>query len=487
MTTYPIAVTVLVDDVEAYGGYDDLGAGRPTVLDGLSFTWGRDSIVDQPEAGSATLTIRQQIAFDTTPETSLFDVIHAGATIQIRAAGGGRDVLCWVGEITTVDVQQVSDFAIQANGSCVDVSALLSNITIGADPWPQQTAYDRFQAILTAAGLRLRDLHTTPDHWSWDITGQMDPTIQALQIARRDVDAQPPLDLIKALATSVGGVLWVTADDAGPYLWIEDPTQREGLKQFVIDPTTKIITIADVAFTDPDNPDLWSGADIIRDPVTWTQDPAQSITSVTVSWIQNLLNADREQNSTDDLGNPTNQILADETWTTNEMTVTRDDTDSIARFGVRSLSIDTELATMVDADRLAFNWLAQSRTSDWIVSGLSIDSAMLSRPTPGLTDQHRFDTIMDLLDVRTRIGYRLSIQDLPAWSPVGSRQSYYTEGGTYTWEGGRFKFDLTGSANAIGGGAIYEEFPPEPTWEDFDPSITWFDCYGVAAPEPVGA
>lgn len=458
-----ITTRVLIDGVECYAGDVDSKSkawdqGQPVALEPLSFTWGRNSIVDQPEASTCTFGLHQHITGDP-DQVTLFGFVKAGAVIQVRstAADTGRDVIVWAGSITTADVTQTGDLELEAAITATDPSTIIGNVDVGDEPWPKEDAVDRFNHITAAAGVKTAPF-VPGGGWSWQLAGTIDPTIQTPQIAARDVDAQPPLGLLQDLAKSVGGVAWITADESGPVVWIEDPTQRKGLKQFQIDPTTGHVTIGQLS---PELRDVnvIPAADIIRDPVTWTQDPTQAIKIVQVNWQQPGIDQD---------GNPTVNTRVAQAYETGASTPA-------------VLTVDTELAAEGDANLLAFHWLAISATGTWLISGMSIDTACLNRPLPGADDAARLDRIMDLLDVRIRIGYRITVTNLPAWNPGGGIQSYHVEGGTYTWSAGRWQLEITASSNAIGGGAKFNEFPPGVKISDFS-GLKGRDAWGVAPP-----
>lgn len=452
----------MIDGVRAPMYKRDVVTGQPTIMDGLQIPWGRNTIVDQPDSKSPTFTIRQRTGFEGTP--SLFDTCHSGATVQIFATGVPAlevpDRLMWAGEIATARIRPTDPYAIEAAVTCVDAFATLGNIDIGDEPWPEESAFQRYQRILSAAGIKIRDLRPIaepgPD-WRWNLTGDMDDTIKAPQVAFRDVDSQPALGLIQDLAKSVGGIAWVTADTSGQSIWIEDPTQRKGLRQFVIDATTHQVSIGQLSL-DLAGVNEWRRSEIAPADPEWVQDPSQSVNLINAIWLS--------ANGVNDQGNPT--------YAQHKVVVA----DSDSNKGIRAFDINTALVDDADARRLAARWLAQSRTANWIVDGLALDSAKVTKKA---VQADQFARVMDLLDVRTRIGYRITVTELPAWSPSGPQQSYYIEGGTYSWAGNRWQMDLTASANAIGGGAAFNQFPPGVLIKDFE-GLKGRDVWGVAPP-----
>lgn len=76
-----LATRVVVDGTTAYGSVADLEAGRSTVLDTISITWGRSTTVDNPETGSCSLTMRQQQLPQ--PGQRLLEAIHTGSAVEV--------------------------------------------------------------------------------------------------------------------------------------------------------------------------------------------------------------------------------------------------------------------------------------------------------------------------------------------------------------------------------------------------------------------
>lgn len=453
----PITIRVSIDGLDAYAGGDDSWElGTPTVLDGLTFGWGRDSIVDQPDSGTCPFTLHQHLTGDP-GQVTLFDRVRAGAVVKIYSAADGAEVLSWSGKITSANVTQVNDNALAAGVTATDWVAPLSKRTIGADPWPEQSAGSRFNAII-AATRKLGGLST--------LAASMDDSLKDRRVAFRDVDKQPPMDLLRNLAQTVGGIAWVTATGTGPSVWIEDPTARQGLRQFVIAPGPEVsIGQVDLGL---EGYNEWRAADVVRDPLTWTQDPAQAVNTVEINWMRP---AGRNEQR-----NPAY----------NEATTTQSDGST----DPQPLTIDTELVSSSDATLLATRWMLNVHSADWLLAGLSIDTAALGRPLPGTSDAGRLAEVMALLDIRRRIGRRLTITGMPDWSPVGPVQSFYIEGGTYTWTAGRWQLELTATSNAIGGAATFRDFAGTGvTFADFRPtSLRVIDIAGVAGPGgfPIG-
>lgn len=465
MAEAKIITRVLINGVESYAGGPDVvqqvwEAGVPVVLDGLSFPWGRTSIVDQPDSSTVAFTLHQHITGDPA-QVTLFEFVKAGSVVQIRSTGvaSGRDVLVWAGMITTANITQVGDLELEAQVTGTDPAATIGNITVGDKPWPQEPAIDRFNRILSAAGIKTTQF-VPEGGWSWQMRGTMDDSFHDVMVAFRDVDAQPPLDLLHSLAQSLGGVLWIVADETGPVVWMEDPGNRLGLQQVAVDGTTGAVSI--IPLPASANGAAWSAENIDRSGIAWGQDPTQSVNVVDVAWkIPNGLN---------DQGNPD---YLDATYEVRD-TLTKVNT-------VQSLTVETELVDEFAASVLATHWLAEEHTGDWMISGLVIDTAVLGLDRDTIDPAGHLSMILDLLDVRLRVGYLLTLVDLPVWCPENPERSYYVEGGTYTWQAGRWILEINASPNAIGGSVTSADFADTVTVADFG-SLRSRDLWGVAAP-----
>lgn len=375
-----------------------------------------------------------------------------------QTAPTARDVLVWGGNVTAAHVKPAGDHAVTLEASASDPSARLSNNTIGDTPWPQnQTVYTRARRIQTLA------------HDDMDLI--VDPGLRGYRLAYRDVDAQPVLGLLQDLATSAGGVLWVASHArAGTYLWMEDPNGRLSAFIFVIDPATGLVIIGG----NERNAALLSASDILLDPLDAGQDSTNVITSVDVTW-QLMTGTDPDTSQ---------PILEEHTVTETEPT----SSERFQRFGLVTQSVPTELTTEIDAVNRATRSLEQARANDWQLDGLTVDTRVLTRPIPEISDTVRRNVILDLLDGLRRIGLALTILDMPTWLPEDVSGLLYVEGGNYTLADGKWELALTvAPAGSLGHSAQWNEMPVEVSWSDMSRSIRWVDAYGVAAPNPTRA
>lgn len=448
---YPFDTRVLIDGVEAYGGGPESPQGTPTILDGLSFTWGRQTNIDQPDVGTCTFTIRKELR-GSTEITSMLDLINVDSSVEVwvdvldDAGTVTESLLVWAGSVVSTSGQAVGYTSVTVTVTAAEPAASLADETIGDIPWPVQSVETRVARIL-----ELAQTDTAP------IT--VDPTLTDYQLTYRDVDAQAVLPLLQDIAQSVGAVLWSAADaDHGAYLWLEDPSNRASLRQFLIDASTGLVTITNNV---PES-GLVSAADVGLD-VQWAQDKTQAINSVDVTWQRQGVDTD---------GLPTVSEI----------------TETITQPGakiIRKLSIGTELVNALDAGSLASRLFALvGSTAGWKASGLTIDTRVLEIDRPDFTYADRLQVVRHLLDGKARLGRPLTLVDLPEWAPGGTESSVYVEGGTYTINSGRWSLELAVSApTGQGRSATFADFAGSGVKvSDFDPSITIGDAHGVAGP-----
>lgn len=361
-----------------------------------------------------------------------------------------RRALVFSGEVSDVSVKAAgNDVAIEYEVTAVDLGAQFENDSIGDEPWPRQT--------LAVRANRIRDLARL------QVPLNIDPGLQPVNVSYRDVDNQPVLGLLQDLAQTAGGTLWTAVHaTTGPYLWMEDPDTRAAVRQLHSEGGLIKITDSTRGVA------LLSARDILRDPVTWTQSVAEVVTTVDIGWL--------EQTTDPETGQPS----------PTERTTTATDAAAVDVYGLRRLSVSTELTSDADALMLAQRLLNQSRGTDWKADGYTLDTGQIQDEISTVPESDRMQALMEMLDGTTRIGLAVTLIELPDYTPGGSSESsVYLEGGTYTFSDGAWILDLTISPS-IGQGesAKWNELPSSWRWQNLDPSITWADLYGVAAPTP---
>jgi hypothetical protein len=197
---------------------------------------------------------------------------------------------------------------------------------------------------------------------------------------------------------------------------------------------------------------------IIRDPVTWRQDSSDVVTRVGARWLQL---------GTDTDGKPT------ETEHTEWLT----DAPAESLFGVRSLSVGTQLTTSIDALTLGGAIASRVWGAGWRMDGLTVTDTDLADAgvKGGLTPTV---ILAELLDGTRRIGRMAEVEGMPAWAPnvttPGANPVVYVEGGLYQYDSGEWTLALvTSDSRGQGTGA---------TWAELDPLWTWADLRMTTRP-----
>lgn len=347
-----------------------------------------------------------------------------------------RDVVVFDGKITDLVVQPAQ------TGSRVDVTAAdfladLGNQFIGDDPWPVDTASARIGRILA----RLRYPPTT----------RIDPVPGATRLSYRDVDNQSALGLLQDIATSVDAVLWPAVHEStGEYLRLEDTGLRESLAYLAADEEGNVALVEGRAGQVP----TVSACKLMRDDASWTQDSAEVITRVDVTWLEQTV---------DDEGRP-------EPTERHALLLNTEGEDT---YGVHRLGVTTELVSDLDARRVGTSILARGDRVTWRASELRWDTEMT-----GTTDDA--PAVLDLLDGTRRIGLPVVISDLPPWAPVPDDLALYIEGGTLSYDRGSWTIDLVGSpSGSAGRSAPWRAVSPEWEWDEVAASLSWLDLAGV--------
>lgn len=355
------------------------------------------------------------------------------ASLQRRRVFSGR--------ITDIDAGYVPS----VGGSVVNVvaqdySADLANVYVGDAPWPAETAAARITRILQLAGV------TT--------IGPLvaDTRPAAAVVSRTDVDRQSALSLIQQVATSTDAVLRVqSALEPQSYLHLEDPAGRPPLRRLSAG-TGGIVRIVPSTV-------LPAGAVVIPadlidlEPVRWTQNNADLVSRVSLSWIEQ---------STPDL---------------TERNITVTDNLALAEIGDRTATAATTLVSALTAGVVAQQLLARLSSTTWRMSGVQLDSSTIEL-TPATAT-----LVLALLDSNVRGGQAVQITGIPNWTPApADAAALYVEGGKLAHIDGCWMIDLTtSSATGVGLSASWDELDPAWTWDQIDPAMTWDDLNGVGA------
>jgi hypothetical protein len=156
VTVYPISTRVVIDGVQAYDDGDSFLAGLPTIVDGLSFTWGRQTNVDQPDPGTCTFTLHEELFGTVTP---MLDAINVDQSVKVwvditQPDSTVTSVLTWAGTVTEVNGAAVGYSAFQVAVTAADAAAPLADETIKDAPWIVQPVQTRVNRILQLANVR---------------------------------------------------------------------------------------------------------------------------------------------------------------------------------------------------------------------------------------------------------------------------------------------------------------------------------------------
>jgi hypothetical protein len=351
-----------------------------------------------------------------------------------------RPALVFSGVVTDLAATMDRVGTLRVEVTAVDQLAQLENRGVGDVPWPAEPLTARVDHILTAAGV------VQP--------ARIDAPLGASVVSWLDVDNQPAASLIAEHAQGVDGVLWsATHATTGPYLWIENPGNRAQTGELEMVGALVVIVAVDEAR----GATSLDGCLLPLDPITWVRDVSDVLTRVDATWSEQTLNDDG-------LPAPT-----DRTVTVNA------DPATVTRYGVRRYQVTTRLTTATDAEAVAQRIVNRSETLAWRTTGLTLDVG-LTPPAPG---QATTD-VLDLLDGTTRLGRALIVNDADLW-PGEHTVGAYLEGGTYSFDGA-WRLALNASAHTgMGASVKWIELDPVWQWQQFDPTIRWFDLFGVAA------
>lgn len=367
--------------------------------------------------------------------TTRVDDLHVMAPPQAQ-----RRTLVFSGRITDLAAESGASSGVEVSVTAADGLADLGNDYIGDVPWLVETVATRVNRIV---GLAASGFSVDVDAWPG-----------GRQVTWVDIDSQPASGLISDLATTVDAVMWSGfASNRGFYLWLEDPAQRQAMALLVVDGGSGLVVI--VGNPRPAKGVVVSACDLARD-VQWTQDVSDVLSIVDLTWLEQLV---------DDQSKPA----------PTERHVVLTDPVAVDSFGQRRLGYETQLINATDGSTVANRLLTRSRVLGWRASGASWDTDIPA----DFTDTDRA-TALTILDGAKRIGLPISLTDMPDWTPEGDIVGTYLEGGSYTYEGGRWRLDLNLSPAGLTGQSIqWKQVNAGYRWRDFDPSVRWVDMYGV--------
>jgi hypothetical protein len=368
--------------------------------------------------------------------------------VSAPAEGTDRSVLVFRGRITDMEASykyHLAGGSTQVNVTAKDFTADLSNVRIGDEPWPVESLESRTDKILALSGT--------------GVVARVDPSVAETLVSYRDVDSQGAAGLISELAASVGAVAWAAVHDPpGDYYWIEDPRNRAALYWLQMGDDGQAYVAAN---PNAEEAIRLTAHNVLADPISWDQDVADVATRADVTWLEQGI---------DDEGKPTtterHHVVIDRALET--------------ELGQRGFSLSTQLISSADAAEVATGIMASQHAHEWRLSGIT----WAIRYEDELT-QAETVAALDLLDGTVRIGHSLSITELPPWVPVSGAVVVYIEGGTYTFEGGNWWLELTGSSGGSGASVSWDQVDPTWPWTSFQ-GLSWLDLIGVSAPPTTG-
>lgn len=343
------------------------------------------------------------------------------------------------GRITDLAASAVGD-TVQVDVTASDWTADLANQNIGAVPWWAERLDDRANHITSYAPAQP--------------AVAVDARCAAFLVSWVDVDNQPIYGLLQDLATTGDGVLWPRFGT----LWIEDPDTRAALAVLGPDPASGLITVSGARGTTGGV--VLDSCDVLRDGLTLEQTVEDVVTRVALTWMDQTIDPDTGQTSPTDVS-----LFVDA------------DVQTQTDYGVRELAISTQLTRSVDGTAVANRKLARGAPGAWHANGLVWDT-----DTTAPNDLDQLVTALTMLDMSARVGLLLTVTDVPAWIPLGPDLSSYLEGGTYTYEDGRWILEAGLAPSGMSGAsAKWSELDPGWSWQLFDPSVFWTALWGVGS------
>lgn len=334
----------------------------------------------------------------------------------------------FTGRIT--DIPVTYDARLQrpiATITAAEFPAEMANIRIGSKPWPRETARERIERIISEAGL--------------DITAIVDPAPGALTLAPLDVDRREPWALLQDIAHSTGAILWpATHAVTGDYVRLEDLDQRKALYALTVPPSGQVTIdpAVDQAMSIP-------AAVVQRSGITIKRDTTDMATTVEVRWKETTTDQQGEQTLTDRV-------------------VSASDPQRLAAYGYRSMSVQTDLTSEQDARRLAARTLDRTAPGGW-----QIPAATWDTDYPG-TDPLN---VIAALDSTRRIGLPLMLTGVAGWVPGAPNIPVYLDGGTCTFEQGRWLLAMTLTRAATRADSVRWQQVPRPVTFDRLARLTW--------------
>lgn len=377
------------------------------------------------------------------PTWSEFDDVGIDNFVLTAPPYRQRLVLVFSGRITDLMVRADKGTGATWQVTAADATADLANDAIGDNPWLVETLASRVARIQALA--------------TDEFTYQIDPFPASLNQSWKDVDSQAVMDLLRELAVSADAVLWSAFHlTVGFYLWFEDPMLRASLGALVWDSTLSLVVI-DYSGYHPAGSAVISSCDVVRDTPSFDSDVGDVLTRVDATW---------QEQTVDEGGLPA----------PTERNVHVVNSDDEALYGIRAASVSTQLVSATDCQTIASRMLVRSQDLSWRMLNLEWDTSLRD-----MNDQD-IAYALRLLNGAVRNGLPVTVTELPEWSPSGVTMNAYLEGGTYTFDAGRWKLALNVSpSESVGLSCMWNQLVPTWQWVQFDPTISWDALWGISA------
>jgi hypothetical protein len=380
--------------------------------------------------------------WDTTPGTwdDYRGVVVDDVVLAVPPGAIMRPALVFSGVVTDLAATMDRTGTMRVKVTAVDQLVKLENRGVGDVPWPAETLAARVDHVLADLG--------------GIVTARIDSPLDTSMITWQDVDNQPAASLLAGYAQGVDGVLWsATHATTGPYLWIENPTNRAQIGELELVGALVVIVYTDEAR----GTTSLDGCLLPIEPIEWLRDVSDVITRVDATWSEQTLGDDGLPAPTD--RKTTVDALA----------------EVIDRHDIRRYAVTTNLTTQAAAEEVGQRILNRSTTLEWRAADVVLDLAV-TPPATGLDVAN----VLDLLDGTSRLGRGLVVSDAEMW-PGEDTIGLYLEGGSYIFDGA-WRLALNCSSHTgMGASVKWNELDPAWAWNEFDPAIRWFDLHGIAA------
>lgn len=397
----------------------DAASLAPGILSGLKVTWGREDRLARPAASTCDFQIVDPDGGD-----EYTDVVAYGSVVEVLAlTPTNGQFRVFYGRVTDLSLIHESGTDAVLTVTAVDPTADMSSVMVGDTPWPAQTSNQRRSAILSAIG------GSTVFYWQ---PFETSTGASAYPMAAKDVDNQPSWEVISDFLWGIACIPWPIAygTTGRPGIIVTGQGLSRERQLGVYDtransavPTADFLTAYIEGVQYPIPTVCLDACDIDLEGTEFTTNPSDTSKTVRLTYGD-------ENNTKTFIYTPTSA-------------------DVNRTFEVDSgLAGDVygELAAPVVADHWydQMNQWWQDFNAPWRVGTVHIDPDTVT----GIDDFHL--VLRRLLDQTYRINHNVLLQRLPRWAPWRGASFQrrpnvigLLQGGTYTYEDGRWLLDLT--------------------------------------------